>query len=198
MNSHFLNRTRELNFLLNKFHSTKPELLIFRGRRRVGKTFLLKEFANRVNGLYLMGTISSRTEQLTRFSQALADFFHDPLITVRSLGSWDEFFLYLNQKITTRTAVIIDEYSYLTESSPELSSILQKYWDEYFKDNPNLFLVLNGSALSMMERETLNGQSPLYGRRTGQWFVEPFNVIENHAFFRGNALVEAIEWYAIS
>lgn len=75
MNSHFLNRTRELNFLLNKFHSTKPELLIFRGRRRVGKTFLLKEFANRVNGLYLMGTISSRTEQLTRFSQALADFF---------------------------------------------------------------------------------------------------------------------------
>ncbi len=198
MNSQFLNREKELDFLLRKYRSKQAELLIFRGRRRVGKTFLLKEFANRVNGLYLMATISSQLDQLNSFSQSLGEYFHDPLLKMRPFSTWEEFFLYLNQKITKRTAVIIDEYPYLIESHPGLSTILQKHWDENFRGNPNIFLVLNGSALSMMEKETLNGKSPLYGRRTGQWFVEPFNAIENNRFFSTNSLIRAIEWYAIS
>ncbi len=181
-----------------KYRPIQSELLIFRGRRRMGKTFLLRYFSNQVNGVYLMGTISSQTEQLVRFSQTLAEYFNDPLLQMRPFATWDEFFLYLHQKVKRRTAIIIDEYPYLVESSPGLSSVLQKYWDEYLSTNPHIFLILCGSALSMMERETLNGKSPLYGRRTGQWFIEPLDVIENHRFFKGNALVQAIEWYAIT
>ncbi len=198
MKKTFFNRVREMEFLLTKYHSNKAELLIFRGRRRIGKTFLLKEFSNRVKGLYLMSAISSVKDQLAGFSRELASFFQDTLLQTRPLERWDEFFLYLNQKITRRTAIIIDEYPYLVESSPGLSTLLQKYWDEYFMENPNVFLILNGSALSMMERETLNGKSPLYGRRTGQWFVEPFNVLENRLFFSDDSLIRAIEWYAIT
>ena len=198
MEKTFFNRQREMEFLLTKYHSNKAELLIFRGRRRVGKTFLLKKFCNRVNGLYLMSPISSVKDQLAGFSRELASYFQDPLLQTRPLDRWEEFFLYLNQKITRRTAIIIDEYPYLVESSPGLSTILQKYWDEHFMENPNVFLLLNGSALSMMERETLNGKSPLYGRRTGQWFIEPFNVLENRFFFSDDFLIRAIEWYAIT
>ena len=194
----FYNRRRELEFLLNKFQSARPELLIFRGRRRVGKTFLLQEFARKVNSLYFMGTISSHRDQLAVFSQTASHCFNDPLLKTRPFASWDEFFLYLHQNIEKRTAVIIDEYPYLVESYPGLSTILQKYWDEYFIANPNLFLVLNGSALSMMERETLYGKAPLYGRRTGQWLVKPFNVLENQHFFSTHSLIRSIEWYAIS
>ena len=198
MNSTFLNRQRELEFLLRKFESGRPELLILRGRRRVGKTFLLREFSKRVNGLYLMATISSQADQLASFANALANYFDDALLRIRPFSAWEEFFLYLHQNVKRRTAVIIDEYPYLIDSHPGLSTTLQKHWDEHFMTNSNIFLVLNGSALSMMERETLDGKAPLYGRRTGQWFVEPFDVVDNQRFFSSASLVRAVEWYCIT
>lgn len=194
----FLNREKELDFLHRKFQSAQPELLIFRGRRRVGKTFLLKEFSEQVNGLYLLATVSSTQDQLQSFSKTISDHFGDRLLEMRPFSTWDELCLYLNQHVQKRTAIIIDEYPYLLESQPGLSTIIQKYWDEFYHTNPNIFLVLNGSALSMMEKETLDSKSPLYGRRSGQWFVAPFNVIENGAFFADASLTRTIEWYAIS
>ncbi|MDZ7288614.1 MAG: ATP-binding protein [candidate division KSB1 bacterium] len=188
MNSIFINRTEELNFLHKKFRSRQPELLIFRGRRRVGKTFLLKEFSRQVNGLYLLATVTSVQDQLQSFSRIISSYFADPLLTMRPFATWEELFLYLNQHIKKRTAVIIDEYPYLLEAQPGLGTILQKYWDEYFGANNNVLMVLNGSALSMMEKETLNGKAPLYGRRTGQWLVSPFDPIENNKFFVNNSL----------
>lgn len=198
MNKFFLNREKELDFLHRKFQSTQSELLIFRGRRRVGKTFLLKEFCEQVNGLYLLATVSSTRDQLQSFSKIASSYFGDTLLEMRPFNTWDEFFLYLNQHVQKRTAIIIDEYPYLLESQLGLSTILQKYWDEFYQTNPSIFLVLSGSTLSMMEKETLDSKSPLYGRRSGQWFVTPFDVIENMAFFTDSSLIRAIEWYAIS
>jgi hypothetical protein len=198
MNAPFFNRAEELNFLHKKFRSKQPELLIFRGRRRVGKTFLLKEFSRQINGLYLLATVTSAQDQLQSFSQAVSDYFGDPLPAMRPFAAWEELFLYLQQRLQKRTAVIIDEYPYLLEAQPGLSTILQKYWDEYYRANNNMLLVLNGSALSMMEKETLASKAPLYGRRTGQWFVSPFDPIENNEFFANTSLIRGIEWYAIS
>ncbi len=59
MNAPFFNRSDEMSFLHKKFRSKQPELLIFRGRRRVGKTFLLREFSRQVDGLYLLATVTS-------------------------------------------------------------------------------------------------------------------------------------------
>ncbi len=198
MSPTFLNRNEELDFLQKKYRSKKPELLIFRGRRRVGKTFLLKEFSRRVNGLYLLATVTSVHDQLQIFSQTISRYFGDPLPAMRPFAGWEELFLYLAQHAQRRTAVIFDEYPYLLEAQPGLGTVLQKYWDEYFRANKNIFLVLNGSALSMMEKETLESKAPLYGRRTGQWFVTPFDPIENNAFFSNRSLIRAIEWYALS
>ncbi len=198
MNTPFVNRAEELNFLHKKFRSQQPELLIFRGRRRVGKTSLLKEFSRQVNGLYLLATVTSVQDQLQNFSQIISRYFGDSLLAMRPFATWDELLLYLHQRIQKRAAVIVDEYPYLLEAQPGLSTILQKYWDEYYHANPNLLLVLNGSALSMMEKETLESKAPLYGRRTGQWFVSPFDPIENNEFFGNTSLIRGIEWYAIS
>lgn len=194
----FFNRTEELNFLHKKFRSKQPELLIFRGRRRVGKTYLLKEFSRQVDGLYLLATVTSVQDQLQNFSQIISRYFGDSLLAMRPFAAWDELLLYLHQRVQKRTAVIVDEYPYLLEAQPGLSTILQKYWDEYYHANNNIFLVLNGSALSMMEKETLESKAPLYGRRTGQWFVSPFDPIANNEFFGNTSLIRGIEWYAIS
>ena len=198
MNMTFFNRAVELDFLRKKFHSRQPELLIYRGRRRVGKTSLLKEFSRQVNGLFLLATSSSVRDQLQSFSQTISSYFDDSLLALRPFANWDELFLYLHRRLAKRTAVIFDEYPYLLEAQPGLSTVLQKYWDVYYQSNKNIFLVLNGSALSMMEKETLESKAPLYGRRTGQWFVAPFNPIENNKFFANTSLIRGIEWYAIS
>lgn len=198
MRSDFIDREKELLFLHRKFDSGQPELLILRGRRRVGKTFLLKEFTDRVGGLYLLASITSSPDQLRSFAISMSQYFNDSLLEIRPFATWDEFFLYLNQHLSQRTAVVIDEYPYLLEAQPGLGTILQKYWDEYFRTNQNILLILNGSALSMMEKGTLNGKAPLYGRRTGQWLVTPMNVIDNNQFFDNTSLIRAIEWYSVT
>ena len=72
---------------------------------------------------------------------------------------------------------VIDEYPYLAESYPGFISLLQKYIDRNFLHN-KLFLVLCGSSMSFMEKQVLGYQSPLYGRRTMQLKIEPFNFHE--------------------
>lgn len=194
----FYNRTEELTFLENKFISKQPELLIFWGRRRVGKTHLLREFCNHKQGIFLMATSGSSRDNLESFSNSLADYFNDDRLRLRPLDRWDEFFLYLNEKIKQRTVIVIDEYPYLVENNPAISSILQKYWDLHLNQNSNLMLIINGSAISMMEKETLEYRAPLYGRRTGQWFLEAFDVIAASEFFGYKSLITAIESYVIT
>ncbi len=198
MDMPFFNREEELDFLNKKFQSGRAELLIFRGRRRVGKTVLLKEFSRQVNGLYLLASVTSVQDQLQIFSPIISRYFEDAFLSQRPFAAWDELFIYLQQRVQQRTAIIIDEYPYLLEAQPGLGTILQKHWDESFHANPNIFLVLNGSALSMMEKETLASKAPLYGRRTGQWFVDPFDPVENNKFFVNTSLIRAIEWYALT
>ncbi len=145
-----------------------------------------------------MATTGSSLDNLESFSNTLSDYFNDERLRLRPFDRWDEFFLYLNEKIKQRTVIIIDEYPYLIENNAAISSILQKYWDLYLSQNSNLMLIINGSAISMMEKETLEYRSPLYGRRTGQWLLEAFDVIEANEFFGYKSLIPAIESFAIT
>lgn len=194
----FYNRKIELEYLESKYNDNKAELLIFWGRRRIGKTFLLREFCARKKGVFLLATASSSLDNLEYFSKELADHFKDERLDARPLLNWDEFCIYLNEKIKKRTLVVIDEYPYLIENNPAISSIFQKYWDKSLQDNSNLMLILNGSAISMMEKETLEYRSPLYGRRTGQWFLEAFEAVSANDFFGFKKLTYAIEAYAVT
>ncbi|MBN2012630.1 ATP-binding protein [candidate division KSB1 bacterium] len=194
----FYNRTDELAYLDSKFDSAAAELIILWGRRRIGKTYLLREFCKRHNGLFLMATASSGMDNLMDFSQTLADYFQDTRLQIAPLQNWDDFFLYLHEKLTTRTVIVIDEYPYLVETNPGISTILQKHWDLRLLQNSHAMFILNGSAISMMEKETLNYHAPLYGRRTGQWFLENFDPISSAAFFKITGLIEIIKMYAVT
>ena len=194
----FFNRKEELKYLDAKYNSGESELLIFWGRRRIGKTFLLKQFCDKFHGIFLMATASTSQDNLESFSSELADYFNDERLQIHSLRNWDEFFIYLDEKIQERTPVVIDEYPYLVENNPAISSNFQKYWDKRLQKNSNVMLILNGSAISMMEKETLEYRSPLYGRRSGQWFLEAFDVISANEFFNFKNLTQAIEAYTVS
>ncbi|MFH0784203.1 MAG: ATP-binding protein [Pseudomonadota bacterium] len=167
----FINRHRELAFLAEKWREPKAQMIVLWGKRRVGKTELVKQFLLDKPGLYLLAESTSDKEQLLRFSQLLGSFFKETLLLTRGFATWEEAFAFLRSK-NQRLVLIFDEFPYLIQANPAIPGIFQKGWDEYLADS-NIFLILLGSSMAMMEKEVLGYRSPLYGRRTGQWLVEP-------------------------
>lgn len=95
-----------------------------------------------------------------------------------------------------KTVIIIDEFSYLVEKDDSIASVFQGIWDEVLAKK-NVFLILCGSSISMMELGVLSYKSPLYGRRTGQWKLSPFSFKEMKEFFPDFSLAERVEIYSV-
>ncbi|MCX6371497.1 MAG: ATP-binding protein, partial [Actinobacteria bacterium] len=143
------------------------ELLVVYGRRRVGKTALLRRFAQGKPGAYWVATISSAATLRRSFTQALegenAAFAYD---------DWRSAFLAARGDPGTRRLLVIDEYPYLAGAAPGVGTVLQAVWDEVLEGS-RLMVVLCGSHIGMMEREAVSYRAPLFGRRTGQVRLRP-------------------------
>ena len=170
LKSKFVDREAEMAFLEKKYASEKAELAIIYGRRRIGKTYLLRHFIERHGGLYLLAEESKTV--LEDFSYRVSAYFGDRYIRESPFSNWKAFFLYLSEKAgKERTVVIIDEVQYIAKNHREFLSVLQKNWDMYLKDS-GIMLILCGSLVSFMDG-LLSYSSPIYGRRTGAWEMGP-------------------------
>lgn len=188
----FKNRKREIKILKDIYKSGKPKLVILYGRRRVGKTELLNEFSRKHKSLYLLARQESVKDQLKKMSDEIAAFFSDKVLQLNPFQNYDALFVYLSKK---NTPVFLDEFPFLVESYRPLPSILQEYWDKHFSKKPS-FIVLCGSSMQMME--TLLGyKSPLYGRRTEQFLLEPLTFNDACKFFPGLSKEQKIIHYAV-
>ncbi len=185
----FKDRKRELAFLEGLVG--KPTLLVMYGRRRVGKTELLKEFARKSGAIYLLARRESKKDQLDKLSRELSAATGDKTLAERPLQNYDALFEYL---AGLEKPVIFDEFPYLVESSPELPSVLQDHWDNTLSGK-KAYLVLCGSSISMME--TLLGyKSPIYGRRTEQLPLKPLSFEDAREFIPGT-IEKQVEAYAV-
>jgi len=194
----FVNRTKELSQLEERYGSNKAEFIVVYGRRRVGKTVLLKQFVTGKGHVYFLADLRPEAEQLRYFTQQLYQVTKEPMLALESFSSWDSALTYLSQVCQDkRLIVVIDEYPYLCSVNPAFPSILQRMWDERLKTS-QMFLVLCGSSISMMEREVLGQPSPLYGRRTSQLLLEPMNFFDAKLFFPDRDIREQIETYVIA
>ena len=178
----FINREEELKSLKEKWKSQKAEFFIIYGKRRVGKTELIKQFIKDKASIYFLADKRNTKEQLKELGEIAGNYFNDQILRSRGFNDWIEVFSYLKGKIKKRTVFVIDEYPYLVENDSSTSSLFQKGWDEYLKDT-KIFLILCGSSVSMMESEALIYKSPLYGRRTGQILLKPLSFFESWKFF---------------
>ncbi len=188
----FLDRTKELKLLEQLYAEKKPKLIILYGKRRVGKTELLNEFAERHKALYLSARQESEKDQLKKISEETAEFFKDEVLKLSPFQNYDALFTYLEQK---ETPILFDEFPFLAESNKALPSILQEHWDKKFSKK-NTFLLLCGSSIRMME-SLLGYQSPLYGRRTEQILLEPMKFKDAINFFPELTQEQKIINYAI-
>jgi len=192
----FINRTQELTFLQRKYDSDKAEFVIVYGRRRIGKTELINKFSLRRPTLYFLGRSESKTDTLRRFNLMLMEHFEDISLARSPLSSWDDCFEYLAEKASDRLVIVIDEFPLIVVKFPEMLSILQDKWDNIFNDT-KIMIILCGSSVSMMEKYTLDYDSPLYGRRTGQWMVDRLGIAHLKEFFPSYSFEDILTVYSV-
>jgi len=177
----FIDRTRELEQLTTLYTSNRAELFVLYGRRRVGKTELLRIFCDGKPHIFFIATLSADSEQLATFSRQIWEFDHAETPEGFTFPSWEAALRALAD-LPGRPIVILDEFTYLMSGNKAVPSILQKVWDERLK-NTRVMLILCGSYIGMMETEILGYQAPLYGRRTGSTLLQPLDLAASTLFY---------------
>ena len=192
----FIGREKELSALNRLYSSDKFEFAVIYGRRRVGKTALISEFIKDKKAIYFMGVESNEKQNLENMSRSIIEYANGI--------EADTTFLYFQAAIeyvfalaeNERLIMVIDEYPYLARSSKSLSSTLQMVIDKN-KDNSKLMLILCGSSMSYMEDHVLAYKAPLYGRRTAQMKLKPFDFEETCRYFKNMSAEDKASMYGI-
>ena len=178
----FIGRERELAELNKLYASDRFEFVVIYGRRRVGKTALISHFIDEKNAIYFMGVESNARQNLENFSRSIMEY-HTGMKTDTSFVSFQaalETVFQLSEK--ERLILAIDEYPYIARAEKSFASTLQMLIDQY-KDRSKLKLILCGSSMSYMEDHVLSYKAPLYGRRTSQMKIHPFDFEETCRYF---------------
>lgn len=191
----FIGRKEELGKLEKLWRSEKFQHPVIYGRRRVGKTALIREFIKDKEAIFFTGIESSEQQNLENLSRSIFATAQQGVTPV--FQTFQEAFEYVfHLALEKRLVFVIDEYPYLAKAYPAVSSILQKLIDEY-KNNSKLFLILCGSSMSFMEEQVLGYQSPLYGRRTAQMKILPFDFFETREYFQKFSPLDMAAVYGI-
>lgn len=191
----FFNRTDELAALEDNWAATDARFYVLWGRRRVGKTELLSHFVEGRRALYFEATDAAQPDQLRDISRELARVSNSELLAHQPLSSWEAVLAAIAQYAASeRTIVVLDEFQYLAAQDRELGSLLNRWWRTVGRTLP-LVLVIAGSEVSFFERHVLAGQ--MYGRRTGQWQLTPFDYRSASLFTPGYSAQDRVRTYAV-
>jgi AAA+ ATPase superfamily predicted ATPase len=194
----FIGRETELQKLNEMYESDNFECAVVYGRRRVGKTTLIKEFIKNKRAVYFLARQADSSVNLTGFSNDVYAVTSAENAKNSYFTDWEKAFDYINavsQK--ERLVLVIDEFPYLAEEFRPISSIIQAHIDNNLKES-KLFLILCGSSMSFMEKQVLGYKSPIYGRRTAQFKVLPFTFFEALPFFEAFKNEDKAILYAIT
>ena len=179
----FIGRERELNRLNELYFTSGFQFPVIFGRRRVGKTALINEFIKDKEAIFFTGIESNAQQNLENFSRSILSYTDVALenTVFPSFQTALEYVFKLAEK--KRIILVIDEYPYIAKASKSLASTLQSLIDKN-KDSSKLFLILCGSSMSFMENHVLAYKAPLYGRRTAQFKILPFDFFESRRYFK--------------
>ncbi|QGA80353.1 ATP-binding protein [Candidatus Nanohalobium constans] len=168
----FYDRKEELRYLQESFEEDDFRFSVIYGRRRVGKTELIKKICEEKPHIYHLFSQDTEKRQIERLSSNIADYFNEPQ---PKLENWRETVEYIGRKLNEEKIILaLDEFPYAIESEKTVPSHFQYLVDELLDDSDSM-LILSGSTISIMMNQVLGYESPLYGRRTGQIDLKPFN-----------------------
>lgn len=168
----FLDRKEEKERLKKALNRKQPSLIVMYGRRRIGKSELIKRVLTD-NDVYFMADKSDQSQQRILFAQTVAAKFPNfDNINFPSWGALLQELRYRSQQ-EQRFTLCLDEFPYLVRSCPELPSVLQKFID--MKQFP-FHLILCGSSQHTMQDIVLNSSEPLYGRAQQIIKLKPLHI----------------------
>lgn len=190
-----IGRTAEIRRLEKIYQSKEAEFVVLYGRRRVGKTFLIRQFFEQKKGLFFQVTglqKGSMQKQLEHFSETLsAKFTHG--IPIKTPPTWEEAFKLLTQFIDTanpknKTTLFLDELPWLATRRSGLLEALDYYWNHHWSTHPNIILVVCGSSASWLIKNIIYNKGGLHNRCTCELKLEPFNLSETYSYLSSKGI----------
>jgi AAA+ ATPase superfamily predicted ATPase len=194
----FVDRQTELAFLdsiLERKRPTAAQFVLLYGRWSVGKTVLLRHWAELADVPHTFWAAEKEPAALQRRKLFARVLGVEPA-SAPIFDSWADCWQAIASILANRRYVLIlDEFTYAVESDAGMLSSLQHAWDQQFKGS-QVVLILCGSHVHTME--TLQArQSPLFGRLTAQWWLRPLPFAALHEFFAHWSAEERVAAYAI-
>lgn len=194
----FVGRERELKALKDVYEKSGFGMTIIYGRRRVGKSTLIKEFIKGKKVIFYTATKVGAERNLELFSKQVLDVL-DPAMSAATFSTIESVLDVITNKVCDdkKTILVIDELPYWAEKDEALLSVLQKYIDTQWTDR-NMMVILCGSALSFMEKKVLSEKSPIFGRRDSQIKLEAFNYRDSALFVPDYSAEEKAICYGVT
>ena len=196
--SRFIDREYELSALEKEYAADRASFVVLYGRRRIGKTTLISEFIKNKNALYFLASEESEQQNLNMFKNLAADYINSSLLRNATVERWDDVFEAIMEKPSVeKRVIVIDEFQYLGKANAAFPSVFQRIWDTRLKEQ-RVMVILCGSLITMMESQTLDHASPLYGRRTAQLKMRQIPFRYYQEFFPSRSRRELVERYSVT
>jgi AAA+ ATPase superfamily predicted ATPase len=187
-----IGRYKEQSALQQYVESDRPEFVAVYGRRRVGKTFLIKEFFDTSFSFYISGMANaSKEEQLDNVNATLISYGNMPYPRA---GNWMDAFRQLihlleNSKKKGKKVIFFDELPWFDTPRSGFITALEYFWNTWASACPDILLIVCGSATSWMANKLLRNHGGLHNRVTRRMALKPFNLAECEEFFQHKKIV---------
>ena len=186
----FIGRKEYLDDLESLWRKRTSSIVACRGRRRIGKSTLFREFARRTadvylefEGLALDGEHEVTNEdQLNEFAATLARLTNSPIM---SLPTWKDAFFWLDRAIddSKRTVILLDEISWMGGCDPNFPATLRNAWESYFHRHEKIILVVCGSVSAWI-KENILGNTGFTGRFSRDYVLTELTLAECAEFWK--------------
>ena len=191
----FIGREEELNILKESYKTKNYEGIVIYGRRRIGKSELIKESYRHINitNLYYECVDASEETNAKFLSEKIAETFNVPTPSFTSIR---DCLIYIFKKsLDTPLVLVLDEYPYLRKNNYSLDSVIQTIVDEY-KNISQLKFILCGSYVAVME-ELLSSNNPLYGRFSIKINVRQMDYFDSAKFYPNMSNEDKVAIYSV-
>jgi uncharacterized protein len=183
-----IGREIEKKLLQEAFESGSPELIALFGRRRVGKTFLIRQYFQKNLVFEFVGSRDTKLGgQLENFQKALAQAIGSDKL-YRTPSNWPDAFdqlrHYLISKLGARSVIFLDEFPWLNSHKSGFLSAFDHWWNSWGNKQDNLVVVICGSATSWMIENIVNNRGGLHNRVTRKIRLLPFNLHETEQYLQ--------------
>ena len=190
MTKNILGRTEELVLLEDMLNSKKPEFLAVYGRRRVGKTFLIREFFKEKPAVFFKVTglkEGNLSEQVRNFTEQISAVFYKN-IPLQVPQNWHDTFKLLDNAINNepkskKVVLFFDELPWMVTQNSKFMQHLDYYWNQYWSDNSKIKLIVCGSSASFIINKIIKNTGGLHNRITRKIHLSPFSLKETKEYF---------------